>query len=90
MTTIDHTKRRFNVTIATKIGANFKSTAVFTCAQIDQYRKQIKEGRVMEFPVSPNSIITLAHDIFGFMIVDEIIVDKLTEKKESIILTPDI
>ncbi len=89
MPTIDNTKRRYNVTLTTRIGATMPSLVSFSGAEVDQFRKTIKEQRFLELPVSSTAVAVIPHDIVGFMIVEEILVDKLTEKKESNIITGD-
>lgn len=85
MPTIDNTKRRFNVSVVTKVGATMKALGTFTCAEIDNFRKLIKEIRPIEIMMSPTTLILLPADIVGWLMVEEVLVDKLTEKKSNII-----
>ena len=85
MPTIDNTKRRFNVSVVTKIGAEMKALGTFTCAEVDQFRKLIKEERPVEIVMSPTTVVLLPTDIIGWLMIEEILVDKLTEKESSII-----
>lgn len=89
MPTINNTKRRFTVTVTTRMGATMNSTISFSGPEVDQFRKAIKEQRFLEIPISLTTVAVLPHDMVGFMIVEEILVDKLNEKKESTIITGD-
>lgn len=86
MPTIDNTKRRYNVTVVTKIGATMKALGQFTGPEVDKFRKLVKEIRPIEIVMSSTTVVVLAADIVAWLQVEEILVDKFTEEKESIIL----
>ena len=86
MPTIDNTKRRFSITVVTKVGATMKALGQFSCAEIDNFRKLIKEKRPVEIIMSPTTVVLLPADIIGWLMIEEILVDKLKGKESTILV----
>lgn len=82
MVTVDNTKRKFSVSILTKVGMAYESKLQHSYAEMQNYQFSLEKNKSITLPISTTQTVTVACDMVACIIVNELLMDKLDSQSK--------